>query len=132
MLAGVPFTTVVIELPQKFEAVNGVSPLGAGIRLLPFSLPCAIASALTGVLTSRLKVPPIYVLLWGAILQTLGLALSYGQPIGLDVLASQYGFEALAGFGVGLSLTTLLTVTPSVVQKSDLGRCPWPSMFQMC
>jgi len=121
LLAGVPFTVIIIELPQKFQAVNDVSPLAAGVRLLPYSLPCAVASALTGGLTSGLRIPPIYVILTGTILQTIGLALSYALPISLHVPASQYGYEALAGFGVGLTLTTLLSVAPFVVQKSDRG-----------
>lgn len=123
MLSGVPYTAVIIELPQKFQAVNNVSPLSAGIRLLPFSIPCAIASALTGVFTSSLKVPPIFVIMVGGILQTIGLALSYSLVTGLNLPASQYGFEALAGFGVGLSLTTLLGFTPFVVDKRDRGMC---------
>ena len=132
LLAGVPFTTVVIELPQKFQAVNSVSPLNAGVRLLPFSLSCAVASALTGVFTSGLKIPPIFVISVGAILQTVGLALSFALPNGLNVYASQYGFEALAGFGVGLSLSTLLSVTRFVVQKSDLGTYPKRGNIRSC
>lgn len=131
MLCGAPYTAVIIELPQKFQAVNDVSPLNAGVRLLPFTIPCAIASALTGAFTSGLKTPPVFVILVGGILQTLGLALSYKLPAGLDVPASQYGFEALAGFGVGLSLTTLLGFTPFVVEKSDRGMCPRSAILEL-
>jgi hypothetical protein len=123
LLSGYPYTAIVIELPQKFQAVNNVSPLSAGIRLLPFSIPCAVAAALTGAFTSGLKVPPVFVFFVAGILQTVGLALSYSLVTGLDVPASQYGFEALAGFGVGLCLTTSLVFTPFVVEKSDRGMC---------
>ena len=121
LLAGTPFTTVIIELPQRYQAVNNASPLDGGIRLLPFTLSWPFGSALTGPLTSSLKVPPIGVIFLGAVLQTVGLALSYNLTVGLKVPAAQYGFEAMIGFGCGLTLTTLILITPSVVGKKDLG-----------
>jgi hypothetical protein len=121
LLSGVPATTLIIELPQKFQAVNQVSPLVGGVRLLPFSLPMAVASALSGVFTSTLKFTPIYILMAGSLFQTLGMALLYALPVSLCVPASEYGFLALVGFGVGLSLTTLLVLAPAIVEEKDRG-----------
>jgi hypothetical protein len=34
-LAGFPYFIAVINLPQRFQLVNGLSPVGAGLRLMP-------------------------------------------------------------------------------------------------
>jgi len=122
LLAGIPFTSVIIELPQQFQAVNNISPLLAGVWILPFSLSCATSSALTGLFTSKLKIPPIIVITVGTGLQTIGLTLLYTLPVSLNISVSHYGFQTLAGFGVGLTLTTLLSLAPFVVSSHDRGR----------
>ncbi|EPE26976.1 MFS general substrate transporter [Glarea lozoyensis ATCC 20868] len=119
LFAGVPFTAIIIEYPQRFQVVNCASSLNAGVRLLPFSLPCALGSALTGGLTSSLRIPPIFVVLAGTILQTVGLALEFSVNTSLRVPAPQYGYEALVGFGVGLTLTTLLSIAGFAVEGPD-------------
>ncbi|KAL9618383.1 MAG: hypothetical protein Q9160_006891 [Pyrenula sp. 1 TL-2023] len=120
LLAGCPVTLLTIELPQRFQAVNNVSPLGAGIRLLPYTLSVAVGSAFCGVFTKRLKMPLYLVVAFGMILQVVGLTLSYTRPISLKSNSSEFGYEVLAGFGVGLSLTVLLLVTPNKAEKRDL------------
>jgi hypothetical protein len=121
MLSGVPFVTLVLELPGRFENVNGSSALNAGIRILPFTLAIALGSAVTGGLTARGRVPPILVLSVATALQLLGMGLLYSIPVGTGVPAGLYGYQVLAGLGVGLSLTTLLNIVPFVVEKRVLG-----------
>lgn len=45
---GFPFMGVVVNLPQRYQAVNGVSPLLAGVYLLPLLLCSPLASAVCG------------------------------------------------------------------------------------
>ena len=53
--------TVLINLPQRFQAVDGDSPFEAGIRMLPLLLASPVATAVSGQLAGRFKVPPHYV-----------------------------------------------------------------------
>lgn len=56
----------------------------------------------------------------GAAFQLVGLALFVSDPIGLSITARVYGYEILAGVGVGISFGTLVVLTPSSVQPRDL------------
>ena len=109
-------------MPQRFQSINGTSTLSAGIRILPYTLTIALGLALTGALTSKGRVPPIFVLIAATALQILGIGLLYSVPVTVDVPIRLYGFEILAGLGVGLSLTTLLNVVPFIVERRVLGK----------
>ncbi|KAJ5672271.1 hypothetical protein N7507_001398 [Penicillium longicatenatum] len=120
LLSGVPMVTLVLELPLRFMSVNGRSGLTAGIDILPFTLMIAFGSALSGGLTTKGRVPPFLVLLFATTLQVLGVGLLFSVPIDTTIPARIYGYEVLAGLGTGLSLTTLLSVTPFLVERHAL------------
>ncbi|KAJ5650183.1 uncharacterized protein N7484_003906 [Penicillium longicatenatum] len=120
LLSGVPMVTLVLELPLRFMSVNGRSGLTAGIDILPFTLMIAFGSALSGGLTAKGRVPPFVVLLFATTLQVLGVGLLFSVPIDTTIPARIYGYEILAGLGTGLSLTTLLSVTPFLVKRHAL------------
>ena len=65
---GFPFMVVIVNLPQRFQAIDVVSPLFAGIYLLPLLLCSPLASGLSGYLVSNLKIPPFYLIVTGSIL----------------------------------------------------------------
>lgn len=118
-LTGGPFTVAVIQIPQRFQTVNNMSPLGAGIRLLPFALLCAIGSVVTASVAGKAKVPPIYLMLGGSIIQIVGFALLSTAPETTSISNAQYGYEAIAGFAVGINLCCLIVMTPFTVEKRD-------------
>lgn len=126
-LTGPPFMTVLINLPQRFQAVNGSSPFEAGIHLLPLLLCSPVATALAGQLVSRLNVPPFYLMLAGASLQVLGVGLASSAGVGDD--RNMYGYEIIMGFAFGMSLITLLIYVPLAVDRADMGEIstPFPS-----
>ncbi|WPH03891.1 Hypothetical protein R9X50_00677400 [Acrodontium crateriforme] len=118
--SGFPFLGVVINLPQRFQAVNDVSPFLAGIYLLPLLLCTPVAAAACGFCTSRLKLAPFYLVVAGAALQILGLGLMTSLPsTPLELQKQQFGFEVIMGLGFGLGLTTLLVMVPIVVEEKD-------------
>lgn len=96
-----------------------MSPLGAGIRLLPFAVTCAIGSVGTAGVASKAKIPPIYLMLGGSAIQVVGFALLSTAPDTTRVSKAQYGYEAIAGFAVGISLCSLIVMTPFTVEKRD-------------
>jgi hypothetical protein len=119
LLTGPPFMTVLINLPQRFQAVSGSTPFEAGIHLLPLLLSSPLATAVAGQLVSRGNVPPFYMLLAGASLQLLGLGLASSAGVGDDKM--MYGFEVIMGFSFGMTLIMLVIYVPFVVDRSDMG-----------
>ena len=122
---GVPFNAVVVFLPQRLQNVSGVSPLDAGIRLLPYTFGAAIGAVLANVIGSKRRFAVIYILLFGAILQLLGLVLLSTLPATREFPVKGYGFEAVAGMGMGVTFGILVLATPFVANPRDLGECSY-------
>ncbi|KAM5437363.1 hypothetical protein McanMca71_001024 [Microsporum canis] len=121
-LIGFPFVAIVTNIPQRSQAVNGFSAVRAGLTLLPLLLSSPFATTLSGVLTSKFKVPPIYIIFIGAILQVLGVGLTITLPDhGGEISALQYVYETIMGIGFGFTLTTILTLAQLVVEEQEAG-----------
>jgi hypothetical protein len=116
---GVPFTMLVISLPQRFQTVNSMSALDAGVRLLPYAMLAPIGSLVSNIIFMRRPVP-LLLLVAGAGFQIVGLALLVSDPVREYIPAKLYGYEILAGFGVGITFGTLVTITPASVEARDL------------
>lgn len=120
---GFPFVAIVVNVPQRAQAVSGLSPLKAGLALLPLLLASPFATALSGFLTSNLRIPPFYLVLAASVLQLIGVGLSCSYPSDqTEVPPSQYGFEVIMGIGFGLGLTTILTFARAVVEEKHMGK----------
>jgi hypothetical protein len=122
--AGFPFVSLVVNIPQRFQAVNGSSPTRAGISLLPLLLMTPFASGLSGYLVSnqKLRVPPLYLVALGSCLQLIGVGLDSSISTNVEggIQKSQYAYEVLMGMGFGLVLSSLLTFIPLIVDKKDM------------
>lgn len=112
-------------LPQRLQTVSSASPLNAGIRLLPYTFGAALGAVLANVVGSKRRLAVVYILSFGALLQLTGLVLLSTLPTTRDFPARGYGFETLAGFGVGVTFGILVLVTPFVANPEDLGECPY-------
>jgi hypothetical protein len=121
--AGFPFTSLVVNIPQRFQSVNGVSASRAGISLMPLLLMTPFASALSGLLVSnrKFRVPPLYLVLLGSSLQLIGVGLDSSISTNVEdgIQKIQYAYEVFMGLGFGLVLSSLLTFIPLVVDKKD-------------
>ncbi|KAI9727831.1 MAG: hypothetical protein M1834_007877 [Cirrosporium novae-zelandiae] len=117
---GFPFMAAIINLPQRFQAVNRTSPSGAGFRLLPILLCSPFASALSGLVVTKFRVPPFLPLLIACSLQVVGVGLIGTLSTSESIQAAQYGYEIILGVGFGLGLGTLLIMAPLVAEKRDL------------
>lgn len=120
-LVGTVFTTCIIQIPLRLQAVNNLSTFDAGVRLLPYGVLVPFASFVAAAIIGKSKLPPQFVLVLGAAFQTIGISLMSKLPTSGDIRKAQYGYEVIAGMGTGLSLGTLVMLTPVVCEPRDLG-----------
>ncbi|KAH8722881.1 major facilitator superfamily domain-containing protein [Phaeosphaeriaceae sp. PMI808] len=118
-LLGPPSIVAIFSIPQRFQIVNSASPLAAGVRLLPYTAVSPISSMLVTAIAGKFKIPPLYLVIFCSICQTVGFALLATTPITEEILISQYGYQALAAFGCGANMTLLTIMTPYLVSKKD-------------
>ncbi|KAI0100816.1 putative multidrug resistance protein fnx1 [Nemania sp. FL0031] len=116
---GGPFVISVYQIPQRFQIVNGLSGFDAGVRLIPFTLASPFGTGFAAIISSRLKIPPIWIILSGSVLQVIGFALLGTLPITTELLPRTYGFEVICGFGCGMNLALLFVIVPQVAEKRD-------------
>lgn len=121
LLSGIPYNIIVIDLPQRFQAVDGVSPFGAGVRLIPFNFLISFGSVVVNLVALKARIPPIYLLFAGSVFQMTGIAFLSFLPEGKTVPSAIYGYEVLAGFGIGMMFGMCLVIPPHVVEARDLG-----------
>lgn len=69
----------------------------------------------------KLRIPVIYFSLIGSMLHTIGMALLTTLPENSSYPAKGYGFEAIAGAGVGITIGILTLAVPFIVETRDLG-----------
>ncbi|KAF1962121.1 MFS general substrate transporter [Byssothecium circinans] len=119
LFLGAPWSAIVFQLPQRFQVVNGMSAIGAGIRLLPFTASAPVGSIVTAMLAKQ-GVPPLYLVIFGSTLQVIGFALlGTLDPYDSAISAAQYGYQAMAGLGSGTNISLLALMTPFSVQPRD-------------
>ncbi|KAI1325561.1 MFS general substrate transporter [Xylariaceae sp. FL0255] len=119
LFLGAPFFTTNFQLPQRFQIVNGLSPLQASLRVIPFTLASPLGSVIAPIICKAFKVPPVYLVLCAAAIQVVGFALLSTVPSSKSISPMQYGYEIIAGFGCGINITLLLLMTPFSVQERD-------------
>ena len=119
---GVPFNALVVTLPQRFQALDALSPLDAGIRLLPYTAVSPVCSVVANAAASKGRVPLVYLLLLGAICQLVGVIL-LSTLNSIDFPSAGLGYEAVAGAGVGITFSILVLGTPFTVEPRNIGKC---------
>lgn len=101
--------------------MNGLSPLNAGIRLMPFTFAAPVGSVISAMVAGKIKLPPIYIVIFASILQVIGFVLLSTLPASSRLDHAQYGYEIIAGFGCGVNISLLLLMTPFTVEPRDKG-----------
>ena len=110
-----------IQIPQRFQVVNGATALNAGIRLLPFIITVPTSCAVAAGVVERFKISPVYALLTGTFLQIIGAASFATVPNSLQYKTAQYGFQVILGLGLGINNAITATAVRLVVDKKDIG-----------
>ena len=118
---GSVFFIITINLPQRFQVVNGLSPLSAGIRLLALSVVVPFGAGFSAQLIERFHLAPLFLLLAGGGLQILALALMTSLSVeALNVPVTIYVYQILLGLGLGSSLGAVILMTTITFQSRDL------------
>ncbi|KAI9643296.1 hypothetical protein NHQ30_007913 [Ciborinia camelliae] len=118
-LIGGPLVVTLYQTPQMFQLVYGLNGLDAGIRVVPFTALWAVGLLVSPTLAGRLKVPPIYIIIAGSCIQTLGFALMGTIPVTLQIPSRIYAYEVIAGLGCGLVFPLLFVMIPFVAEPRD-------------
>jgi hypothetical protein len=118
------FTTCVIQIPLRFQAVNGETPWRAGVRLISFGVGMPTGAGLTAAICGKRRLPIIYMMFVGSLFQSLGTG--FMSTMTMDRLGwnGQYGLQFVAGIGCGFSVGAVTLIMPAVIERRDLGAYP--------
>lgn len=109
VLSGFVFYIAIINLPQRFQIVDGDSPVTAGVKLLPTMVSSAIGSLIGGFLNRKRNVTS-FTLIAGSAFQLLG----YGLMSSLDDARStppkNFGFQVFLGLGFGITMPSVTII----------------------
>jgi predicted MFS family arabinose efflux permease len=122
VLVGVPMGVTTFQLPQRFQLVNGLDSFNAGIRLIPYGAAFPVGSVVGSQVAGRFKIPAIYIVFFGSILQTVGYALLSTVDSSSDFPPAIYGYMVLCGLGCGTTYQTLYIMVPFTVETRDKGK----------
>lgn len=117
-IANFAFFGMLFAVPQYFQSVDGITPLGTGIRLLPMALGLVIGTQLGGPLAKRSGVGTVIAA--GFALAAAGLAAgaTTGTGTGYGFAA---GWIALLGLGVGIALPAALNAALGALPAERAG-----------
>jgi EmrB/QacA subfamily drug resistance transporter len=111
---------VLFFLPQFLQTAQGHGPLGAGLRLLPWTATLFVVAPIAGALVNRVGERPLVVT--GLILQALGMAW-IGLVVTPDLAYAQLVAPLiLAGAGVSMAMPAAQNAVLSSVTASEVGK----------
>jgi EmrB/QacA subfamily drug resistance transporter len=119
LLHGATFATAFF-MTQEFQLARGYSPLGTGLRLLPFFATPMVVAPLAGALSDRIGRRPI--MLAGLTLQALGFAWAAARG---SLATSWVELDAallVAGIGVSMALPTVPAAVLDAVAPAEMGK----------
>lgn len=128
-LTGIIFSSIVIYLPQRFQTVNGFSPIQAGERVLPFLLVSAFGATFSGVALSKKSTFCSAFIMAGTALQVLGLGLHSSLSTSMEVPAVEYVYQAILGMGTGSVLSaTFFLARIEIPRREDIGESSFDTL----
>jgi EmrB/QacA subfamily drug resistance transporter len=126
-IVGLTMFGVIIFIPLYLQVVNGASPTGSGLQLIPLMSAMVVGSVGSGRIISRsgrYKAFPVA----GTAIMTFGLFL-LSRLEGDTSRAVQALYMAVVGFGVGLVLQVLVLAVQNAVDQRDLGTATSATSF---
>lgn len=126
-LVGASMFGAIIFVPLYLQIVNGASPTGSGLQLIPLMLGMIVGSVGSGRMITKLgryKMFPVT----GTAIMTLGLYLLSRWDADTSRLI-QVVYMAVLGLGVGLVMQVLVLAVQNSVEHRDLGVATSASSF---
>jgi EmrB/QacA subfamily drug resistance transporter len=119
LMNGATFSAALF-ITQEFQLARGYSPLGTGLRLLPFFATPMIVSPIAGSLSDRIGRRPIMVA--GLTLQAVGyLWVAIRGSLGTSWIELDLAL-LVAGVGISMALPTVPTTVLSAVAPEEMGK----------
>lgn len=115
---GFPFVVTILSLPQRFQIVNGDTPEGAGLHMLPLIGATALGAMLTGTITGKFNIA-WHLLVFSNILITIGCGLMSILPVDRRIAKICYLYEIILGCGFGLTMASSMVVIRTEVALKD-------------
>lgn len=96
--------------------------MGAGIHLLPFTIVSPVFSIVCGVVLGKAQKSAIYLMMAGAGLTVVGVALIGSIPTGATSVGPEvYGYEVILAAGSGFMMPPLIMMLKTEFSDADLG-----------
>ncbi|KAL4958232.1 major facilitator superfamily domain-containing protein [Aspergillus filifer] len=112
------YIVIIYYLPTYFQSINGVSPIGSGVRNLPFILAVSTFTLVSGIFISATGYPAPFVV-GGAALGTIGCGLIY--MFGADTSTGRWiGYQILAGAGNGIGVQVPMIMAQANTPPVDM------------
>jgi EmrB/QacA subfamily drug resistance transporter len=119
LMSGATFAAAFF-VTQEFQFARGYSPLGTGLRLLPFFATPMFISPLAGALSDRIGRRPIMVV--GLSLQAIGFIwVAARGSLGTSWIELSVAL-LVAGIGISMALPTVPTAVLSAVSPEEMGK----------
>ncbi|KAI0805328.1 major facilitator superfamily domain-containing protein [Xylaria sp. FL0064] len=118
-LVGAPMTIAAIQLPQRYQLVNKSSPLDSGVKFLAYGVPFPVGVVMSSILAGRFRIPFVYIILLGTVIQIVGFALLSTTPDSVEPWPGQYGYSFIAGLGTGITGGLYTFLNPLSIHKNE-------------
>lgn len=115
---GASMMIFVYYLPIWFQAIEGVSAVGSGIRLLPLVLSMVLASISSGALTARVGYYTPF-MLFGCVLLSIGAGLLTTLQVNTGE-GRWIGYQIIYGFGMGCTFQAPNLAAQTVLATADV------------
>lgn len=115
-------STITFQLPVRYQLVNKLTSLDAGVRVLPFGAAFPVGMIGGSTLGSKLKIPGIYLVVFGTILQIIGCALLGTQSTPDSISGTVYGSQVIAGVGCGMTYQIFYLLIAFTSVEADKGK----------
>lgn len=115
---GASMMIVVYYLPIWFQAIEGISAVDSGIRLLPLVLSMVVASISSGVLIARVGYYTPF-MLFGCVLLSIGAGLLTTLQVNTGE-GKWIGYQILYGFGMGCTFQAPNLAAQTVLATKDV------------
>lgn len=120
MLTGFVYYIAVVNIPQRFQIVSGISPIMSGVRLIPMLVFSGIGAVVGGLANARRNYTS-YTLAVASAFQVLGYGLMTTIGQSTVVPAKQYGFQIFLGLGFGMSMAAATQMMNMQAEPELLG-----------